>query len=54
MFTVTLGMIIFLIAHSEIRKQEDPRVEPFDKYIIKLHRKASDLVSEYSDVIFFL
>tara|TARA_R100001086_G_scaffold227718_1_gene146920 strand:+ start:24060 stop:24803 length:744 start_codon:yes stop_codon:yes gene_type:complete len=47
------GMIIFLIAHSEIRKQEDPRVEPFDKYIIKLHRKASDLVSEYSDVIFF-
>ncbi len=47
------GMIIFQIAHSEIKKVEDPRVDSWDRYVIKLHRRASDLLQEHCDIIFF-
>jgi len=47
------GMIIFQIAHSEIKKVEDPRVDSWDRYVIKLHRRAADLIQEYCDCIFF-
>jgi hypothetical protein len=47
------GMMIFQICHSEVRKVEDPRIEPYDRYSLKLHRKASALLLEHSDACFF-
>ena len=47
------GMAVIFIAHSEIKRFEDPEGEGYDRYQIKLHRKASDLCQEFSDLIGF-
>ena len=47
------GFTILQIAHNEIKRYEDPSLEPRDRHQIKLHRKAADLVIEHSDAVFF-
>ena len=47
------GMTVIQIAHNQIKKVEDPRIEPFDRHELKLHRKAADLILEHSDACFF-
>jgi len=47
------NMCVVLIAHSEIRRFEAPDSEAFDRYQIKLHKRASELVLEYCDCVFF-
>lgn len=46
-------MATVLIGHSAVKRFEAPDAEAFDRYVIKLQNKASDLVSEHSDAIFF-
>ena len=46
------GMMIFQICHSEVRKVEDPRIEAYDRYSLKLHKKAAALLLEHSDACF--
>lgn len=46
-------MATVLICHSTVKRFEAPDVDAFDRYVIKLQAKASDLVSEHSDAIFF-
>ena len=45
------GMMIFQICHSEVRKVEDPRIEAYDRYSLKLHKKAAALLLEHSDAV---
>jgi hypothetical protein len=47
------GMMIFQICHSDVRKVEDPRVEAYDRFSLKLHKKAAALLLEHSDACFF-
>ena len=47
------GMACVLIAHSHVRKFEDPALEAFDRFEIKLQKLASALFVEYSDVVGF-
>jgi hypothetical protein len=47
------GMMILMVCHSQILKIEEPLNPPYDSYALKLHKKASALVEEYSDCIFF-
>jgi hypothetical protein len=48
------GMNIILIAHSQIKKFEDPQTNSgYDRYVMKLHDKASALWREYVDVMGF-
>lgn len=47
------GMGVIMIAHSIVRRFEDPSSEGYDRYEIKLHRKAADLCMEQADVIGF-
>ena len=47
------GMAFILIAHSEIRRFESPTTDSYDRYQIKLHKRASDLVQESVDCILF-
>jgi len=47
------GFTVLQIAHNEVRRYEDPSLEPRDRHQIKLHRKAADLVIEHSDAVFF-
>lgn len=46
-------MIICQIAHSQQRNVSPPDSEPFERYEIKLHKKASELVQEHSDIVGF-
>lgn len=46
-------MAVVMIAHSQVKRFEAPDAEAFDRYEIKLQKKAGDLVSENSDAILF-
>lgn len=47
------SMTTILVGHSEIKQFHAPDSEAFDRYIIKLQKSASALVSEHCDVIAF-
>lgn len=44
-------MGVILIAHDKIKRIEDPLTEGYDSHVLKLHDRASALVSEWADVI---
>jgi hypothetical protein len=47
------GMTVIQIAHAEIKRFDSPEHEPYDRYVIKLHARASALLQEHSDVVLF-
>jgi hypothetical protein len=47
------GMTIINIAHTDVKRFDAPDTEPYDRYIIKLHKAASALLMEHSDCILF-
>lgn len=49
----TKDMAVIQIAHTEIKRFENPETDPYDRYQLKLYKGASDLVMESSDVIIF-
>lgn len=48
------GMIVILLAHSQVKKVEDPLQPSFDAYCLKLNKKCSAIIEEFSDVILFI
>lgn len=51
---VERGMIIILTAHSQVRKVEDPMLATYDQYCLKLNKRSSAILEEFSDVILFM
>lgn len=47
------GMTIVLVAHAEIKRHEPPDGDPFDRYQIKLHKRAWALWQEWADMVLF-
>ena len=47
------GMTVVLLAHCDIKRFESPETEPYDRYQIKLHQRASALVQEHVDGVLF-
>lgn len=47
-------MIILLIAHSEIKHVEDPLVGGYERFSVRLHKRAVELVNREVDLIAFL
>jgi hypothetical protein len=47
------GMTVVQIAHTDIKRFDSPESEPYDRYVIKLHAKASALLQEHSDIVLF-
>lgn len=47
------GMDIVLIAHAEIKTFNSPETEPYDRYQIKLHKRAFALWQEWADMVLF-
>lgn len=47
------GMTVIQIGHSQIRKFENPETDIYDRYELKLHKSASALLMEHSDIILF-
>jgi hypothetical protein len=48
------GMMIVLIMHSEISSHEEPGAQPYKRYDLKIHKRAEQLIGNWSDVILFL
>jgi len=47
------GIAPVLLAHSEIKTINDPIVDSYDKYIIRLHRHPAAMITQWADNIFF-
>lgn len=47
------GMTIILIGHTEVKRFESPTSASYDRYQIKLHKRASELVQESVDCVLF-
>lgn len=48
------GMTVVFLAHSEVKRVEPPDTEPYDRYLIKLHKRAAALVQERVDAVLFM
>jgi hypothetical protein len=48
------GMGVIILAHSEVKKQEPPDGEDYDRYQPKLHARATAMLQEYADDVFFI
>lgn len=48
------GWCVILLAHSTIVRYDDPTSESYDRYSLKLHKRAAALVTEAADVIGFM
>ena len=47
------GMTVVQIAHTDIKRFDSPEHDPYDRYVVKLHARASALLQEHSDVVLF-
>ena len=47
------GMNIVLVAHSEVKRVEPPDSDPYDRYQIKLHKRAWAIWQEWVDILAF-
>lgn len=47
------GMMIINIAHAKVQRFESPVTDAYDRYEVKLHKHASALLVEQSDIILF-
>jgi len=47
------GMVIIQLAHTDVKRFENPETEPYDRYIVKLHKNAAALLMEHSDIVLF-
>lgn len=47
------GMAIIIIAHHETKRFDSPETDPYDRYQIKLHKRAGDLLLEKADMVLF-
>ena len=48
------GIAVVLIGHPEIKRFDDPLNDPYDRYILKLNKRAGPLVREKCDIVAFL
>lgn len=47
------GMVVILIAHTQIKRFDSPEVEPYDRYQPKLQERSNAILREWSDAVFF-
>lgn len=48
------GLHVVLLAHPNIKRFDSPVTDPYDRYGIKIHDRASALVREKSDIVAFM
>lgn len=47
------NMTVIQTAHANIKRFDNPETESYDRYEIKLHKSASALLLEHSDIVMF-
>ncbi|WP_029604416.1 ATP-binding protein [Kozakia baliensis] len=46
-------MAVIILAHSEVKRYDDPSSDPYDRHQIALHKAASALIQEWADAVLF-
>lgn len=49
----TKNMTVILIAHEQIKRYNDPTMDSYDRYALKLHDNAAAVVFEWADAVLF-
>lgn len=47
------NMAVIQTAHAQITRFDSPETDPYDRYGIKLQKRASELVQEHADMVLF-
>lgn len=47
------GISIIMLAHSLVKTMYMPDLEPFDKYVVRMHQKSQDILVDWVDVVLF-
>jgi hypothetical protein len=47
------GMVIILLAHSQITRFDDPMTSSYDRYLLDMHKASSALLAEWCDILGF-
>ena len=47
------GMNVVLVAHSTVARVEPPELDPYDRYQLRLHKKADAVVCDWADCVLF-
>ena len=47
------GMQVILLAHSQIKRFDDPLSDSYDRYMLDLHKGGAGIISEWCDVLAF-
>jgi hypothetical protein len=48
------GMTLIMLAHEEIKTFSDPERDSYDRYRLRLHKRAAEIVVENADVVGFM
>lgn len=49
----TKGMAITIVAHSQVKRFDDPTTDAYDRYLLDLNKESAAVVSEWADIIGF-
>ena len=47
------NMQVILLAHTQVKRFDDPLADPYDRYQLDLHHGSASLVSEWCDILMF-
>lgn len=47
------NMQVILLAHSQVKRFDDPLADPYDRYQLDLHHASASVVSEWCDILMF-
>ena len=47
------GMQVILLAHTQVKRFDDPLADPYDRYQLDLHHGSASLISEWCDILMF-
>lgn len=49
----TKNMQVILLAHTQVKRFDDPLADPYDRYQLDLHHGSASLISEWCDILMF-
>lgn len=47
------NMQVILLAHTQVKRFDDPLADPYDRYQLDLHHGSASLISEWCDILMF-
>lgn len=47
------NMQVIMLAHTQVKRFDDPLADPYDRYQLDLHHGSASLISEWCDILMF-